>query len=233
MIGHGNGHGESTCWKQRMRFPFSSLATIPNVDWSEAMGKEISSSTLLLQLSRAISGTKWSGHNSDSLIWGSSIIWEWKAVLVRAYTQEIYKSLHQRAQEVVFRAAGESRYSLLIISIFRKGSSEFQASMKIPHLVWVKVDNWWFYCWPFNCAGEFRMQFPHQSPDSSCLPLGSRDLLLITKEESEIHCLLWISFPFGPKAEAARKNTRSTNHCKSTADGWNKYLHCTLSLATM
>lgn len=58
MIGHGDGHGGSTCWKQRMRLPFSSLATIPDVDWSEAMGKEISSFTLLLQLSRAISGTK-------------------------------------------------------------------------------------------------------------------------------------------------------------------------------
>lgn len=56
------------------------------------------------------------------------------------------------------------------------------------------------------------MQFPHQSPDSSCLPLGARDLMLITKDESEIHCLLRISFPFGPKAEAASKNSRSTNH---------------------
>ena len=83
--------------------------------------------------------------------------------------------------------------------------------MRIPHLVWVKVDNWWLYSWLYSLL-MVQLWFPHQSPGP--LLLTSRILLLVTEEESEIHYLLWISFLLGPKAEAASKNTSSTTHCK-------------------
>lgn len=89
-------------------------------------------------------------------------------------------------------------------------------SVKIPHLVWIKVGKQWFYSWLHGLFGPENSEcsFHTKTQIASHLPLGSRELLLINKGESESHCLLWISFPFGPKSEATSKN-RDTNHCKS------------------
>lgn len=38
MTGHGDGPGESTPGKQRVRFPFFQPSNSPNAAWSEAMG---------------------------------------------------------------------------------------------------------------------------------------------------------------------------------------------------
>lgn len=138
MIGLGDGHGEGTCRKQRMRVSFSNLPTIPNAAWPEATVKTISSSNLQPQLSRPISGTSWSGHNSGTLIWGSSIALELKDVLTRPTLRKHAKSLHQRAQP---------GHSLLITSIFsKKVLLHFREALRSPILSGYKqiIDD--FYC---------------------------------------------------------------------------------------
>lgn len=113
-------------------------------------------------------------------------------------------------------AVREPCHFLLITSMFSKGSSECHISIKIPYLVWVQVDNdSTVSSWPFNCVGNSECSFHTKAQIISYSPFTSGDLLLITEEESGTHCLLWISVPSRPKAEARSKNTRSTNHCKS------------------